>query len=104
MIRIAGLVLGLVLGLALVGLPTSASVAADRDVVAGDAAVGTRVVVKRRHYHRRAYGCPDGYGCYPLYGAYGPYGGRAYWSSFSYLVPTDADRGYAYGTVLRSRY
>jgi hypothetical protein len=82
MIRIEGIALtGIALAFA---LPVS-------DATAADQAVGVtgKRVVKHRHYHRSAlYPCPDGYGCYPLYGAYGPYGGRAYWSSFSYLVPS----------------
>ena len=63
-------------------LPVSDATAADRDV----GVTGKRVVKHR--YRSAVYPCPDGYGCYPLYGAYGPYGGRAYWSSFSYLVPS----------------
>ena len=80
MIRIAGIVLaGIVLALT---PPVSDATAADLGVT------GKRVVVKHRHHRSALYPCPDGYGCYPLYGAYGPYGGRAYWSSFSYLVPS----------------
>jgi hypothetical protein len=83
MTRIAGIAL---MGVALtLALPVSGATAADQDVGYSR----KRVVVKHRHYSRSAlYPCPDGYGCYPLYGAYGPYGGRAYWSSFSYLVPS----------------
>jgi hypothetical protein len=83
MIRIAGIALtGIALAFA---LPVSGAVAADQAV----GVTGKRMVVKHRHHYRSAlYPCPDGYGCYPLYGAYGPYGGRAYWSSFSYLVPS----------------
>jgi hypothetical protein len=70
--------------LALVHLPVSVSLAADSEVAISK----KRVAAKQRYQH----GCPDGYGCYPLYGAYGPYGGRAYWNSFSYIVPTSASR------------
>ncbi len=98
MIRITATAVAFGLGLALLGTTNSASNAADRDVAVRDGAVSERLVVKRR-VRRGYYGCPDGYGCYPLYGAYGPYGGRAYWSSFSYLVPAYAD-----GIRLRSRY
>jgi hypothetical protein len=98
MIKIAATVAAFGLGLALLGTTHTASNAADRDVAVRDGAVSDRVVVKRR-VRRGHYGCPDGYGCYPLYGAYGPYGGRAYWSSFSYIVPSYSDR-----VVLRSRY
>jgi hypothetical protein len=98
MIRIAATAVAFGLGLALLGATNSAANAADRDTAVRDGAMSERVVVKRR-VRRGYHGCPDGYGCYPLYGAYGPYGGRAYWSSFSYLVPS-----YASGAVLRSRY
>jgi len=98
MLRIAVVAGAFGLGLALLGMTNSASTAADRDVAVRDGAVSEGAIVKRR-IRRGYHGCPDGYGCYPLYGAYGPYGGRAYWSSFSYLVPS-----YAEGTVLRSRY
>jgi hypothetical protein len=82
-------VLGIALGLALIHVPVSGALAADQDA----AVSGKRIVVKHRYHHRaRIYGCPDGYGCYPLYGAYGPYGGRAYWSSFSYLLPSYGPR------------
>ena len=77
--------IGLGLALAVLQTPLNSAVAADADVTVRE----QRTVVKHRHYRQRAYyGCPDGYGCYPLYGAYGPYGGTAYWSSFSYLVPS----------------
>src|SRR5262245_54504495 len=62
MIRTAGLILGL----ALLGLPTSAATAADRDVTVSNRVASERVVVKRRIYRGRYYGCPDGYGCYAL--------------------------------------
>ncbi len=98
MIRVGATAVAFGLGLALLGTTNSASTAADRDVGVRGGAVSERVIIKRRA-HRGYHGCPDGYGCYALYGAYGPYGGRAYWSSFSYLVPTYAD-----GPALRSRY
>jgi hypothetical protein len=97
MIRTGAIAVAFGLGLTLLCTTNSASTAADRDVAVRDGAVSERVVVKRRA-RRGHYGCPDGYGCYPLYGAYGPYGGRAYWSSFSYLVPSYADG------VVRPRY
>lgn len=73
-----------------------AASAADRDVVVTRGGEATRVVRSERTVRYR---CPDGYGCYPLYGAYGPYGGAAYWSSFSYLVPTGTSEA-----VISSRY
>lgn len=82
MLRFAGLALAFLL----MGVSISSAIAADQNF----GVTPKRVVVKHRHHHHRAglYPCPDGYGCYPLYGAYGPYGGPAYWSSFSYLVPS----------------
>src|SRR6185369_15061395 len=80
-------IVGTVCGLALLHLSTGPSSAADRDL-----GVAPSRAVYKHHYRQRVvrYGCPEGYGCYPLYGAYGPYGGRAFWSSFSYLVPPAA--------------
>jgi len=76
------------IGLGLIALHCSIGpcLAADRDL----GVTSTRVTTHHRYGARVVrYGCPDGYGCAPLYGAYGPYGGRAYWSSFSYLVPPE---------------
>jgi hypothetical protein len=84
MLRFVLRVAGIAAGLTMFHPGSPAVQAADREVSVRQ----DKVVVKHRRYRERYYGCPDGYGCYPLYGAYGPYGGRAYWSSFSYLVPT----------------